>query len=243
MRRTFSQVGAFAVFLAASLVCCSWAWSAPVVVDTFSTVNPWNVYQTFTAPGTVQSNVSGAGILGQRDVTIGAPGLVNGGDFLGIGTADFGSLTGQGVLDLNLNANTNSAITLNYDNFGVMNFSGDLGIGLDILAYNNGSVQTQNQIILTTTTGLLTASAITFPNVPPGSMIFLIPFASFTGPGSLSSVTGIQFIFNSNNSSGFDITLDGIQVLATPEPSSLLAWVSVLAAGWFARRRFQKAKA
>lgn len=215
---------------------------ADVVIDSFDTVNPWNTFNTPTMPGVIQGPLSGTGILGNRTLSTSA-GLNNGGDFIGIGTADFGSLSGQGIFDVALNASTATSVTLRYDSFGTLDVSGLAGIGLDILAYNNGSVTTESIVTLETTSGNLVSSPQVFPNIAPGVQMFLIPFADFTGLGSLTGVTAVIIQFNSNNSSGSDITLDGVRFASVPEPASLAAWglmATISSVGCSLRRRRSK---
>jgi len=213
--------------------------AAPISIDTFNVPGPWATYNTPVGPGTIRVNDSGPSILGQRDMIFGAPGLSNLGDAVGIGTATFGTHTGQGVLDISFNGSTTTKVTLFYDNFGTQDFSSDAGILLNVLAYNNGSVNSEHTVTLTTGSGNLVGK-ITFPNVPVGPQSFLIPFSAFTGnPAGLASVTAITLDINSNNSSGFDFTLDSIAIAAVPEPSTLLLFGALMAGGvvWVRKKR------
>lgn len=215
--------------------------AAPITIDTFDFPNPGAMYGTGTGAGTLRTNDTHGSILGQRDLVLNHP-LVNVAELIRIGVATANPFLGQGIFEVNSNAMSVFSVTLNYDNFGTLDFSNDLGIALAILAYNNGSVTTQNQIVLTTATGTLTATA-TFPNVSPGPQSFLMPFSSFTGPGDLSQVTGIAVTFNSNNSGGFDAALDSISVVPIPEPTTWATFGALAAFGGFAARRRLRAAA
>ena len=231
MRRQWISTVALAI---ASTCFVAMGSAAPLVIDTFDTPGAPAVFDPPPSfgPGTLIANDAGSGILGQRDLAVGAPGLT-----FAVGD---GIAIGGGLLDVASNGSATFATMLNYDSFGTLDLNGYSGVELVIMAYNNGSVTTQNVIELQTATGTLTSAPQTFPNIPPGPITFFIPFSAFSGPGSLGQVTAIQVFLNSNNSAGFDITLDSLQLRELPEPSSILVWGSMVGLGLLVRRRFRK---
>lgn len=232
--------------LALALLATPNVGAAPIVIDTFDSPNPGAVLPPPTGPGALRTNDAGSGILGQRDFSAGGSGLVNFGDGARIGTATGSPFSGQGILDLAWGSASTFSITLNYDNFGTLALSPADQLQLQVLAYNNGSVTTQNTFTITTVGGTLTSGPVTFPNVNPGPQTFSFPLSSFTpasGSPNLSQVTGISLTFNTNGSAGPDITLDGIQVAPVPEPTTIALWSVIgLAGAWYARRRLLKAR-
>jgi hypothetical protein len=94
----------------------------------------------------------------------------------------------------------------------------------------------ETKIEVFTTGGTLTTLANFADSVGPVS--FVVPFASFSGTGSFTSVTGLQITLNDPDPQT-DFQLDQISV-PIPEPASLVVW-GLLGAGavWYGRRRLK----
>jgi hypothetical protein len=206
---------------------------ADVIIDTFDHPSPQVL---FAAPGFAGLPVvhSHGTILGNRTLSVNS--VISAGAFPG------GVAIGGGTFEVSSNSLTSFHTFLLYTggSFGVQDWAGLSGFGLTMLAYNNGSVTTDLTITIFTTTGNLVGTT-DFPNVPPGPMQFVVPFAIFAGPGNLGAVTGVQFEFNSGvvhgDSFGFDMALDEIRVI--PEPASIAVW-SLVGIGGLALARLRK---
>lgn len=203
--------------------------AAPVTIDTFDT--PASA-QTFIGPtGAINTSHSGTGILGTRTLT--TSGALALGDVFSIGAGAFSAFTGTSAIET----------SLAYSSFGTQNFSGDLGINFHFSFLDAGvsATSTEVDVVLTTSTGTLTGSITLADSATAFSATLL--FSSFTGPGSLSSVTGITVIFNNGGTpnQGTDFVLDGLSVTSNvPEPMSVaLFGLTALSAVFVVRRKKQ----
>ena len=223
------QRGLVLVF-AALLLWLPQAVSALPVIDTFETPAVTQVFIGPSAPPAA-GPTTGAGILGTRNMIGLAPLAI--GDVLAIGGGTFQVFTGTSSLET----------SLIYSNFGTEDFSAPkLGILLDFLFLDGGVATTTADIHITLVTlaGTLENTVTVNESAVPFSVF--LEFSSFTGVGSLSDVTTLDFKFNDGGSpqSGVDLVLDQLSV-AVPQPPSI-ALLSVACAGLlYARRRIRKA--
>jgi hypothetical protein len=190
--------------------------AAPILLDDFSTAG-------FTANPVASGTLQTQGVLGSpRTVIVGAPGLQNGGDFIGV-------LTGPKQFSSQSAANSAFTTTLSYT-FAPLTLSTASNLGLGFVSIDGGSTDPTHLSALlqvNTTSGTL-SETLSFPS---GNSLqnFLIPFAALTGSGDLSHTTGITLTFNTavgGPSPGADFILSGdtgIHIFdnPVPEPASL----------------------
>lgn len=208
------------------------ASAAPIILDDFTAASgSWN---PVTAPGTLQTQ----GVAGSpRTLILNAPGLLNGGDFLGVG---------GGTFSMQSASNSTYSTTLGY-NFGPLALQAGNQIGIDFNSLDAGSNIT-NQISalleVNTSTGTLSKTVL----FTEGTFSYLIGLNGLSGIGNLNSTTGIRLTFNSTNDQGVDFVINGqpgIRIFGNPEPEpATLATFGLMGLmGGFVARRKLKARA
>jgi hypothetical protein len=204
--------------------------AAPIVLDDFQN-NPgtWN---PVTAPGVLQNNAD-------RTLTLGVPGLQNGGDFLGVGGGQF-----------SFQSNTISTYSASLEySFGPVALSGANNLALDFLSIDAGSTLVTDLSVLMeviTSTGTLSQAFL----LPEGNFpqSFLLSFAGLAGAGDLASTIGLRLTFNNVNDAGVDFILtgdDGVRITngEIPEPATLATFGLMGLVGGIVARRKLKARA
>ena len=234
-RRLISVVAA-----AAGLAIASPA-RADIVIDTFTdpaTVNyQINLLNSnpFTAPSTLLSN----GLTRDLKVTVTSP------PFPAFNAAS-GSI-GSGAFSLNTDSATTAFATIKYSGFGAgtSDFTGGSAIRLDFTDLNPGNTSTgvapdmPISVSIVTGTGTLTQ---TFAAVGGPSFNALLSFASFSGTGDLSNVTGLEVNLNSGSTGGriaSDFVLDNIVVPTNAVPAPPAFALLLAAAPVIALRRWK----
>lgn len=214
--------------------------AAPVTIDNFNTPGAPAVFSPFTPAGNLGAPTTGAGILGTRQLSI-----TNALSALGDGVA-----IGGGILNAVSSDTTAYATVLNYNFGGTLDASPSAGITLDMRSIDGGfTTSTAVEATLFTTTGNRTLTGFNINDIlpvgEPGTPVVL-PFASFTGPGSVGSITGLQVRFNSAPTrAGVDLTLSQIWVTEgtfvrdnpVPEPTTLAVFGLLGVGGIVAARR------
>jgi hypothetical protein len=205
------------------------ASAAPIILDNFTAASgSWN---PVTAPGTLQTQ----GVAGSpRTLVLNAPGLLNGGDFLGVG---------GGTFSFQSNSGSTYSASLGYT-FAPLALQAGNQLGIDFNSLDAGSNVT-NQISalleVTTSTGTL------FKNIlfSEGTFNYLIGLNGLSGIGNLNSTTGIRLTFNNTNDQGVDFVINGqpgIRIFGDPEPEpATLATFGLigLMGGFVARRKLK----
>jgi hypothetical protein len=215
----------FVASLFALLGVTAHAWCTPVILDDFSLPpSPGHFVNSGSLTGSFPS-VPGVGTFGATrnlSYTGTNPGTgntwVTNFEALGVNS---GSFPGQLAFATQTSA---VEVTLNYSSFGILDLTGfgsidfvfnpvfDPGVGPPFII----------EVVLTTTSGTLTTSGLPVP-LPPAGGIFSIPFSGFSGPGSLSAVTGITIALNNGGSpsTAADFVLDEIRFSIIPEPGTM----------------------
>ena len=221
--------------------------AAPILIDNFGTGS-----QTVNGGSSLNgsfTNVSGAGLLGTRSLTYQGTNAGTGNTFRTM-PAETLALNNPGLPGRLALSTFDSAVQVNlsYGGFGVLNASGMgfLSLVFDTIfdpGIGGGFVV---DLTLTTSTGNLTTAVIAPGGFLPSGGTLLIPLSSLTGPGSLSSVTGISVSLNDGGTpnAASDFALDQLAFVETPEPASMAVF-GVLALGGglaVARRRMMLAK-
>jgi len=222
----------------AALICAAPVAKADISIDTFDHPNPpvgSTVFGGF--PGLPLNNQTHASILGERDLS--ASVNVNSGLLLAGGVQ-----LGGGIYQHTADSSTAFSSTLNYDNFGSLNLSGETGIQIDYLSYDNGINAGIADVLfelLTANNGTLSLTKQFADDANGGT--FLIPFSEFGG--DVSQVLGLSITFNNNFIQGHDFILTSIGTFGTvPEPMTMLVWGGMGMAGLaLARRRARAARA
>lgn len=203
------------------------AGAAPIVLDTFSgAVSSWN---PATPPGVLQAN-------GTRTLTLGIPGLQNGGDFVSVGGGTFSHQS---------NTTSNFTTQLAYS-FGPADLSTGQGLHINFDSIDAGSSVTNRLsalIEILTSTGTLSATIF----FPEGNFAqdFLVPYVALSGPGNLNSAIGARITFNNIGDAGVDFILSGDRPLLlngeVPEPTTIATFGLIgLLGGAAVRRRLKK---
>ncbi len=207
------------------------ASAAPIVLDNF-TASP-GIFGPVQGPGVLQSN-------GTRTLILGAPGLLNGGDFVAIGGGIFSSQS---------NTTSTFSTTLAYS-FAPIVQSPAGSLGIDFLSLDAGSSSTNQMSLLlevVTSTGTLSQAFL----IPEGNFLqpFLLSFGGLSGVGNLNSTIGVRLTFNNINDAGVDFIVSssngGIRIFGEPEPEpATLATFGLMGLmGGFVARRKLKARA
>lgn len=173
-----------------------------------------------TVPGT-DTSLSGTVL---RDVV-----LANNG-----GSGSLGANNDAGYVEWSNGPLRNSTLTISYT-FSQQDLSS--GSAFSFLLVGSDTIAANAQVTVTTASGLLT-SPVTV--VPTAVGLFNIPMGSFTGSGSFTTATGIEFDFTTVGA-GADRAIDafGIDLPPVPEASTYAAvgFMSLAAFGAYRRAR------
>lgn len=227
MGQTFTKVGFVATLC--GFVFCGSAVAAPLIVDTFETPAAPTIVTTGAPNFGSFGPTSGPGILGDRIV---------GYDKAGAGLLDLGDVVavGGGTLFLASGPNVDGiTVTTDYSNFGVLDLNGFNSLDLIFVPlFDNGVGVFDVVVTLTTGSGLLSSTTVVPNSFAPGGGTLQIPLAGLTGPGSLSTVTGIFIALNNSGtpSAAADFQLTQIQLTPVPEPASIAVWTILGAVGF-----------
>lgn len=212
------------------------AAQAATTIDTFDNPSPAVVFASLGAgPAVLDGPRTGGGILGSRRLRKDGEAFEVG-DSLTIGD---GALV---VVSQPFQDADSTVITfLNYDFTGLpdgsASFAGDVGLELTftfIESYDFPGLDFLDAIItLETTSGVLQAVGAAFNDLAGGTRTDLVPYASFSGPGSLAQVTSLEIRFNDPfTSRRLDFTLT--RLASVPEPATAAIVTPIMASG----RRF-----
>ncbi len=200
------------------------AGASPLIIDTFNA--PAGGYLVNSGPLTGSFGPdSGIGALSAtRKVSYAGtnPGSghnwVTGFEALALNTSSF---PGQLVLSTVTSA---VQVTLDYT-FAATDLS---GFGALEMVFNGpfdpGVLPGDFSIVVTFTTGSGALTTTIFPvPISAGGGVLTIPFSGLTGPGSLSSVTGLNIVLNDGGTpaTAADFLLDEVRLVVIPEPGTM----------------------
>ena len=198
-------------------------------------LNPINVggVNIVPAPGVANTVDTVGGVIGgtragQFTLISGAPGQLT-------------AFVAGGVGSLNLSIGSTGTHQLTYDAAGVglnANFSADLGLELFVALDLSAAVGTSFQVTLTDGDSSTHTQSILVTSTTPQVISFL--FSGFSSPGGLNLADIDRIVLLVTPAINGDVMIDNFQQIPTPEPTSLAVWGCVVAAGWFAQRRFRQ---
>jgi hypothetical protein len=249
--------------LAAVLSAATVASAAPITIDDYSHTGGLNgsgiqVNSSTTTAGVTDTNLTNLFLGGSRAASLTAQGFVGNN-----GKATLSINGGQLRYDSgNATNGVNGLFSMTYSGSPGFpaNFTGELGISVDVVAHNNPGAAGPTTITLqlTDSTGnVYSATQVIAGNINPTDPTLDFPFTSFTGgpnPLVLSSITQVKLTVDPGLGTNMDISslrsfsssggggTGDPDPNVVPEPASLVAFGVLAVCGLLVARR-RKAKA
>ena len=213
----------------------SHAWAT--LIDSFAAPTPAVVNTTAGAGDVVIDGPRvDASILGERTI-IKSGNELETGDEIVVGNGVFSAFTaGDATWPMQL------LYDFSGEPGGSISWAADTGLYLTFSLIDSDDLTYMDSIVwIDTVSGTLELIGSHHDNLAGGERTDLVPFASFSGTGDLSQVTGLRYRFNDPLTAlGLDFTLTRLATHPIPEPAGMMLMLSsVMMASLCRRRKFE----